>query len=117
MELHPYTCKNCGAPIDVVHMRCTYCGTAYEDESLKKIVIRTERPGEYVIRANVAFDTAMVAGAPAEVLRDATLRELRNQLADGLLGFIKLTTNRDPRLMMECIRGEVRVIDPYFDGY
>ena len=117
MELHPYTCKNCGAPIDVVHMRCTYRGTAYEDESLKKIVIRTERPGEHVIRANVAFDTAMVANAPEEVLRDVALRELRNQLADGLLGFIKLTTNRDPRLMMECIRGEVRVIDPYFDGY
>jgi hypothetical protein len=56
-----------------------------------------------------------------ERARDYSLRELRNQLADGLLAYMKITTCTDFSAkyfeQTEIIRGEVRVVDPTFDGY
>lgn len=76
-----------------------------------------EPPGECVIRAEVAINRYDMADNP-EGARDYALRELRNQIADGLLGFMKITTSSgyDPRWMVgtEIIRGEVRVVDPSF---
>jgi hypothetical protein len=97
-------------------MRCEYCDTEYEDQSLKRITIRTVRPGESVIRAEVALDKWGIAHNP-EGARDYALRELRTQIADGLLGYMKLTTAENHSFMgeTEIIRGEVRVIDPMFD--
>jgi hypothetical protein len=57
---------------------------------------------------------------PNEV-RDYALKELRNQLADGLLAYMKITTSTDFSAkyleQTEIIRGEVRVINPMFEGY
>ena len=76
------------------------------------------RPGESVIRAEVALDKSGILHNP-EGARDYALCELRNQIADGLLGYMKLTTSDsyDPLYCgrAEIIRGEVRVIDPMFD--
>lgn len=117
MDLNPYICKCCGGRINVAKMKCEYCDTYYEDQSLRRIKIETVRPGQHTIRAEVALDMDGVRHNP-EGARDYALRELRNQLADGLLGFMKVQTaeNFDPRIFgrTEIIRGEVRVIDPSF---
>jgi hypothetical protein len=52
-----------------------------------------------------------------ERARDYTLNQLREQIADGLLGFMKITTSHDLCEQAEIIRGEVRVVDPTFSGY
>ena len=118
MNLKPYICKYCGGRINVAKMKCEYCDTSYEDNSLRRIKIETVRPGQHTIRAEIALDTDGVHHNP-EGARDYALRALREQLADGLLGFMKIQTSEsfDPRYFgrTEIIRGEVRVIDPSFN--
>ena len=118
MKLTPYTCKCCGGRINVAKMRCDYCDTEYKDENLKRIQITQVRRGEHVLRTQVAVSIDHMAANP-EGARDYILSELRNQLADGLLGFMKVTTSEDftPKYWgrTEIIRGEVRVIDPMFE--
>lgn len=121
MNLTPYVCECCGGRINVARMQCEYCGTPYHDENLRHIKIRQVRPGEHVIRAEVILDLEHAAYNP-EGARDYTLAQLRQQIADGLLGYMKITTceNFSPMYYnrTEIIRGEVRVIDPTFsDGY
>lgn len=119
MNLTPYICKCCGGRINISTMRCEYCGVEYRDESLKRIQVVQVRPGEHVIRAQVAVSVDHMAANP-EGARDYALHELRNQLADGLLGYMKITTAENFSPMYcertEIIRGEVRVIDPMFEG-
>lgn len=116
MDLRPYICKQCGGTIKPATMRCEYCGTQYEGDSLKRLVITTRAPGQAKIRAEVMIDTEIMREAP-EYARDYALRALRNQIADGLLAYMRVTTDRDYRNMTEIIRGEVRVIEPEFGGY
>lgn len=113
MDLKPYICKCCGGRINVAKMRCDYCGTQYEDASLKRITIQTVSPGTNVIRAEVAISKECMLHSP-EGARDYALCELRNQIADGLLGFMKIATSENFMDHTEIIRGEVRVVDPMF---
>ena len=119
MKLEPYICTQCGGRINVAKMVCEYCGTPYKDESLKHIKVIQVRPGERIIRSQVTIDTERMRMCP-EGARDYALHELRNQIADGLLGYMKISTAEsfDPRYFgrTEIIRGEVRVIDPVFNG-
>ena len=120
MDLRPYICKQCGAAINPATLKCDYCGTAYEDKSLRRIVITPGVPGEARLRAEVRIDRQSMLHEP-ERARDYALRELRNQLADGLLAYMKITTSTDFSAkwweQTEIIRGEVRVVDPTFEGY
>lgn len=119
MKLTPYICKCCGGRINLAKMRCEYCETPYEDNSFKRIKIETVQPGVHTIRTQVALSMDHMAHNP-EGARDYALRELRNQLADGLLGYMKITAAEDfsPKYWerTEIIRGEVRVVDPTFNG-
>lgn len=116
MKLEPYICKCCGGRINVAKMRCEYCGTPYKDESLKRLVIQQVQPGVNTIRAEVLLNREDILHNP-ERARDYALRELRNQLADGLLAYMRIATTDDARTHTQIIRGEVRVIDPVFDNY
>lgn len=120
MKLEPYICPQCGGRINVAKMVCEYCDTPYEDTSLKRIKFIQVSPGQHLIRAQVEIDTEHMARCP-ERARDYALHELRNQIADGLLGYMKLTTSESHDLRYfgrtEIIRGEVRVIDPAFNDY
>lgn len=118
MDLKPYVCKCCGGRINVAKMLCEYCGTPYHDDSLKRITISAVRPGEARLRAEVCIDYEYMCTDP-ESARDYALHELRNQIADGLLAYMKIETckgfNPDFYRRQEIIRGEVRVIEPRFD--
>ena len=120
MDLHPYICKCCGGRINIAKMRCEYCDTPYENESLKRIEIATYTPGQATIRAQIAISRDHMAHSP-ESARDYALHELRNQIADGLLGYMKVTTSTDYSAkwmeQTEIIRAEVRVIEPSFGGF
>lgn len=117
MELKPYICKCCGAPVNISKMKCDYCGTVYHNDALKEITIRAVRPGEHTIQSQVRISHEVLRSRDAKDTRDYILGELRNQIADGLLGFLDITTCRDYMDNCEIIRGEVRVIDPMFSGY
>lgn len=117
MDFRPYICKCCGGAIDISTMKCSYCGTAYEDVSLKRIQITTVTPGQHTICAQVKIHREMLMNGREEALRDDTLRKLRNQIADGLLGYMKIISSQDPYHQAEIIRGEIRVLEPIFDAY
>lgn len=114
MDLRPYICERCNGTIDLKTLKCEYCGTPYEDSTLKRIKIEVVRPGVHTIKSEVVIDFDHMAYDP-EGARDYALRELRNQLADGLLGFMKLKTAENFNIRSQIIRGTVRVIDPMFN--
>lgn len=120
MNLKPHICPQCGAPIDLAKMRCDYCGTQYQNENLRTLTIRQVRPGEHKIAAEVRLSRDHMLDNP-EGARDYALRHLRNQIAEGLLGYMKIRTCKDfsPDYMArtEIIRAEVRVLDPMFEDY
>ena len=113
MNLKPYICKQCGGTINVTTMKCSYCGTAYYDPALRNITFTVDRPGVTRLRASVEIPKERMTHNP-EAARDYTLRELRNQLADGLLAFMKIETANDFMNDTEIIRGEVKVLEPSF---
>ena len=114
MDLKPYICERCGGPINVSKMKCEYCGTSYHNEVLKAIEIRTVRPGVHRITSEVRIPREVMRREDLEDIRTYALGKLRNQIADGLLGFLEIATCRDYMENCEIIRGEVRVIDPMF---
>lgn len=117
MDLKPYICERCGAPINVSTMKCDYCGTKYHNDALKEICIKTVRPGEHAIFSQVRMPREVLIRGNPEYARDYCLSKLREQIADGLLGYLKIETSRDFTDDCEIIRGEVRVIDPMFSTY
>lgn len=115
MELQTMTCKNCGANINRRTLRCDYCGTEYEHPN-DRIKIVTIRPGVHTIRCQTKVDMEMMRHS-TEGAKEHVLRDMREQIADGLLAFMKMTTSEchDQRSHCQIIRGEVRVVDPSFD--
>ena len=120
MDLRPYVCKQCGGTIHPGTFKCEYCGTPYEDHNLRRITISQRVPGEATIRAEVRISRYGKEQAPVAT-RDYVLRELREQIADGLLAYMKITTSTDYSAkyleQTEIIRGEVRVVEPAFNDY
>ena len=115
LDIKPMTCQNCGANINRRTMRCDYCDTEYEspNERLKIIV---DRPGVHTIRCETRVDMMHMRYSP-EGAREYVLQDMRQQIADGLLAYMKMTTyeSYDPLNCCQIIRGEVRVLDPSFD--
>lgn len=106
------TCSNCGAPINRATMTCPYCKTQYSfpNPEVKMTVIK---PGMHRIYAQTKVSNHVIAVAP-EAAKDKTLTQLREQLADALLGYMKITTAKEWDFMGDStiFRGEVIVLDP-----
>jgi hypothetical protein len=111
----PMTCINCGANINRRTMRCDYCGTEYESPN-ERIKIIVDRPGVHTLRCETKVDMMHMRYSP-EGAREYVLQDMRQQIADGLLAYMKMTTSEsyDPISCCQIIRGEVRVLDPSFD--
>lgn len=112
LDLKQLQCKNCGGQIDRATRKCPYCGTQYEMPEGIKIVV--DRPGVHKIRCQAAVSQDMIARAP-EAATEMTLAQMRKQVADGLLAYMRFVTEDDPRIMCQIIRGEVRVLEPRDD--
>jgi RNA polymerase subunit RPABC4/transcription elongation factor Spt4 len=112
LELKQLVCQNCGGKIDRATMKCPYCDTQYESKN-EMVQIVLDRPGTYKIRCHAKIDRALMAKAP-EMARDHVLRQMRSQIADELLGFMKFMTSEeyDPISMCQLIRGEITVLEP-----
>lgn len=117
VEMKPLTCQNCGGAIDRKTMKCPFCDTQYErkDDGLA-IRYVVEKPGTHVIRAMVKVDDMMMAQSPEAATR-FVMDKMRYNVADSLLNYMKLTTERSPHEMCHIIRGEIRVVDPTFTEY
>ena len=113
-ELKPLVCEQCGGTIERSTMKCQYCGTQYERRyEGTPISFVVERPGVHRIRAECRIADDLKCRYP-DLATKYTMDKLRQGLADGLLEYMKLTTNYDPMTMCQIIRGEVRVVDPSF---
>ena len=115
LNIKPMTCCKCGARINRSSMKCDYCGTEYESPN-KNIKIMVDRPGVHTIRSQTEVDMMYMTHSP-ESAREYTLNEMRQQIADGLLAYMKMTTSESYNTFKCCqiIRGEVRVLDPSFE--
>ena len=117
LDLKKMVCENCGGSIDRRTMTCPYCGTQYERKH-NGIEIRyiVDRPGVHTLRAEVKLSDSMVRYDQEQATAYA-LDKLRNEVADGLLAYMKITTSQDYDLLERCqiIRGEIKVIDPTFN--
>lgn len=117
VEIKPMVCERCGGDIDRKTMRCQYCGTQYERKHEgTQINYVVERPGIHRLRAEVRIADEMTRRDPEMATKIATDR-LRNGIADGLLDYMKISTEINPMSMCQIIRGEVRVVDPTFGNY
>ena len=108
-------CHNCGANVNRRTLRCDYCGTEYESPN-DRIKIVVDRPGVHKIRCETRVDMTQMRYSP-ERAKEYVLSDMRQQIADGLLAYMKMTTSEshDPLNYCQIIRGEVRVLDPSFD--
>lgn len=114
-ELKPLVCERCGGSIERKIMRCPYCGTeyAYNDNRIQVRFIERRKPGEQVICVQAALDSSMLVRDP-EGATEFVLEEMRQQMADSLLAFMKISTCDNPAMNAKIIRGVVRVIDPEY---
>lgn len=114
INVEALTCSNCGAPINRATMTCPYCKTQYSfpNPEIKMTVIKL---GVHKIYAQTKVSNQVIAVAP-EAAKDKTLAQLREQLADALLGYMKITTAKEWDFMGDStiFRGEVIVCDPLF---
>lgn len=108
-EPKPLLCQSCGGQIDRVTRKCPYCGTQYELPEGIKIVV--DRPGVHKIRCEARVINEMMRSSPEEAT-EMTLRQMRSQVADGLLAYMRFVTEEDPMTMCQIIRGEVSVLEP-----
>ena len=113
-EAKPMKCQNCGANINRRTMQCDYCGTEYESPN-ERLKIVVDRPGVHTIRCETRVDMDHMRYSP-EGAREYVLQDMRQQIADGLLAYMKFATSEsyEPLNCCQIIRGEVRVIDPSF---
>lgn len=119
IEIKPLVCEQCGGQIDRKTMKCPYCDTQYERKNNGVTVnYVVDRPGVHTLRAEVRVDEHMMLRYPEDATAYAMDR-LRQEIADGLLAYMKISTSKDFSIFNNCeiIRGEVRVIDPTFTHY
>lgn len=112
--LIPLICERCGGKIDRRTMRCEYCDTEYvhkKDSVTVNYVV--ERPDVHKLRAEVSIPDEMALCNP-EGATEFVLARMREQIADGLLAYMKIQTAENPFMCCKVIRGEVRVINPTF---
>ena len=117
IEPKPLTCQCCGAPINRRTMRCDYCGTQYQREE-NNIVLNyvVEHPNTHKIMAKVVVPDEIIACHP-ESATEYSLRKMREQIADSLLSYMKISIEMDYMNRCQIIHGEIRVVDPTFTNY
>lgn len=113
-EIKPLICERCGGQIDRKTMKCPYCDTQYERKN-NGVTVRyvADRVGIHTIRADVRVDNFRLQRDP-EGATEYALDRLRQEIADGLLAYMKIATQKDFLEQCEIIRGEIRVVDPTF---
>ena len=116
-EPKPLICQCCSAPINRRTMQCDYCGTQYERENNGvTIKYEVEYPNIHKIGAKISVPRDIVTHCP-ERATEYSLRKMREQIAEGLLGYMKISTETDYMSDCQIILGEVRVVDPTFTIY
>ena len=116
-DMKPLVCANCGGQIDRSTMKCPFCDTQYHRQRDNAVIhYIVDRPGVHRLRATIRVDDQMARHDPGAA-SEYVLNRLRHEIADGLLAYMKIETAKDfdPLSRCQIIRGEVRVLDPYFD--
>lgn len=110
-------CENCNGALYPKTLTCPYCGAQYERASdlmgsihyIQTCPAKTSTLG-YVMSVD-EFDMERI---PQEALAEHCMREMTYKLAEALVPYIKIETERDILTRRQIIRGSVRVIDPDF---
>ena len=108
-------CKSCGGPLKDIGFGkyiCEYCGSLYEDYFGNIRFIEVAQKPSQRIMAQISIPFQARDYVDSNKISDYTLSELRQQLAEGLSSYMKISVNEDPCRMATIVRGEVRVIPP-----
>ena len=112
MDLMPYTCTQCGAPIDRMTLKCNHCGTEFYMNEKHFLVVKESVPGEHTIYASAEID-------PYDLMHDRERRvryaveELTAKLADELAPYIEIEQDADPRRGVYQFYARCRVLEPH----
>ena len=112
------TCQNCGAPLKR-NGECPYCGTIYQiSRQFDNTPIYVKQYDAKVetlrCRSEIPMEAFMQFEGSEENFRDMALHEMKHQMADALLGFMKVAVEQDPFRQVMIINGTVRVVPPGF---
>lgn len=117
-RLEPLKCKNCGAPLispTPGMFKCEHCGSVFRDPQISCAIpqlVAVYPPECATIAAEVIIPDWERRSIPETGLTNVTLFRLREQLAEGLAGLLRVETYNDPCQRATIVRGTVRVIPP-----
>lgn len=111
-------CKNCGGSINPKTLQCEYCGTQYQEEitdnPIRHLVIQSCPADIKALGTKVSVSDDMMRNVPPERIAEFTMKEITRNLAEALAPFVKVETEHDPMMMVQVIRGSIRVVEPDF---
>lgn len=111
-------CKNCGGSINPKTLQCEYCGTQYREElredSILHIVFQSSPADIKALETRVSVSGDMMRNVPPERIAEFTMKEITHNLSKALAPFVEVVTEYDPRMMVQIVRGRIRVVEPDF---
>ena len=97
---------------------CEYCGSTFErpniDIPMQPLII--ERRNEHIrsleTRVSIQWDDLALMGS--ECMGEFTLRRMRDQLADALVGMLEIESQPDMEARQYIVSGRIRVLTPEY---
>lgn len=116
MGLYELRCENCGGQLDPKTLKCPYCGSQYERENHGEQTIYIQTcPAKLVpLRYQMEVPTETLSRIDPNYFSEHCMREMTHKLAEALVPYIKIETEKDPFTMQQIIRGSVRIAEPDF---
>lgn len=109
-------CQNCGGTLNSSY-KCEYCGTQYERKVERGVMhyIQTCPAQIQTLSSQVEIDEDLLCNIPQDRVAEYAIREMINALAEALVPYVKLETEKGISFKRtQIIRGTVRVVEPDF---
>ena len=110
-------CECCGGAINPNSLVCEYCGTRYkEDRSFNGEIRYIQTCPTSIVPLGYRMEVTedVMSHIPPDKLAEYSMREMTRKLAEALVPYVKIETERDIYTQRQIIRGTVRVVEPDF---
>ena len=111
-----YKCPCCGGNVNVVTMRCEYCGTAFEPKNNSLIRVETYRHPVRTIRARVAIPRYEVRCIGSEETAQLAMSRLQGEIAGAISELMRYDVDYDIEHLQYRVTGEIKAVIPVNNG-
>lgn len=114
--LEELKCVNCGAPLDLLTLKCEYCGSQFAKKEERGLIhyVQTCPAQVATLSAQVNISDEAMRYGSADQISEFAVRQLTRNLAEALMPYMKIETYRDLYTMTQMVRGTIRVVEPDF---